>query len=149
MDLQMLRLRGDAHAFALLLRVALSLDRPVLREKSGATEQLLVRVAKDQAKADRVREGVEQEEKAISERAEETEEMARDARRDLEAALPALEAANEALSALDKKDITEIRSFVKPPALVLLVAEAVCVLLDTPEVDWANAKRLLSDPQLL
>lgn len=59
----------------------------------------------------------------------ETKAIADDAQRDLDEALPALEAANTALDTLDKNDISEIRVFSKPPDLVQTVMEAVCILM--------------------
>ena len=52
--------------------------------------------------------------------------------------LPALEAAQKALDALNKNDIIEIKTFTKPPALVQLTMEGVCVLLqvDFPAKIW-------------
>ena len=44
--------------------------------------------------------------------------MADDAKADLEEAMPALNAAVDSLKALNKNDITEIKSFPKPPPLV-------------------------------
>lgn len=64
-------------------------------------------------------------------KAEETQELADDAQADLDVAMPALEAATKALEALNKNDINELKAFVKPPALVQIVMEAVCVLLGT------------------
>jgi dynein heavy chain len=52
-----------------------------------------------------------------------------EARKDLEAALPALKEAQKALAALNKNDINEIKVFNKPPQLVRFVMEAVCLLL--------------------
>lgn len=52
-----------------------------------------------------------------------------EAQADLEEVLPALEAAERALSALNKTDIIEIKTFTKPPALVQTTMEAVCILL--------------------
>ena len=43
--------------------------------------------------------------------------------------LPALAAAQKALNALNKNDIIEIKTFIKPPALVQLTMEGVCILL--------------------
>lgn len=43
--------------------------------------------------------------------------------------LPALEAAVSALDSLNKADIIEMKTFIKPPALVQLTMEGVCILL--------------------
>ena len=61
-------------------------------------------------------------------KAQETQAIADDAQRDLEEAMPALEAAVKALDSLDKNDISEIKMFNKPPELVQTVMEAVCIL---------------------
>ena len=55
--------------------------------------------------------------------------IADDAQQELSQVLPALEAAQKALDALNKNDIIEIKTFTKPPALVQLTMEGVCVLL--------------------
>ena len=55
--------------------------------------------------------------------------MADDAQKDLDAALPAMEAATKALDALNKNDINELRVFNKPPHLVKFVMESVCLLM--------------------
>ena len=73
---------------------------------------------------------VVQEDEAVAKvKAEETQAIADDAQRDLDEALPALEAAIKALDSLDKNDISELRVFNKPPELVQFVLEAVCILL--------------------
>ena len=58
----------------------------------------------------------------------EIQAVADDAKADLEEAMPALNAAVDALKALNKNDITEIKSFAKPPPLVQMTMEAVCIL---------------------
>ncbi|KAJ3585525.1 hypothetical protein NHX12_014244, partial [Muraenolepis orangiensis] len=55
--------------------------------------------------------------------------MAENAQRDLDEALPALEEAMKALESLNKKDMTEIKSYGRPPALVETVMQAVMILL--------------------
>ncbi|XP_026819508.1 dynein heavy chain 2, axonemal-like [Rhopalosiphum maidis] len=67
---------------------------------------------------------------------------------DLEKALPALEEAMEALNALNKKDLAEVKSFSKPPHRVKLVLEAVMILKQS-EPSWTEAKRQLGDPNFL
>ena len=41
----------------------------------------------------------------------------------------------QALNSLDKKDITEVKSFANPPPAVQVVMEAVCILLNQ-KPDW-------------
>ncbi len=85
---------------------------------------------------------VEQEEAQVKEQAALTQLIKDDAQKDLDAALPALNAALTALNSLNKNDITEIKSFSKPPPLVLVTMEAVCILLgEKPE--WDAAKKVL------
>jgi dynein heavy chain len=62
-------------------------------------------------------------------KAAETQILADDAQRDLDAAVPAMEAATRALDSLNKNDMTELRAMGKPPHLVKFVMEAICLLL--------------------
>ena len=62
---------------------------------------------------------------------------------DLAKAIPALEAAAEALKNLKKEDITEIKAFAKPPAAVQKVCECVQILKKEKEISWAGAKLML------
>lgn len=54
-------------------------------------------------------------------------------------------ACTQALEALNKKDLTEIRSYGKPPELVERVMDAVMILRNSP-TGWQEAKRQLSKP---
>ena len=74
--------------------------------------------------------------------------IADNAQRDLDEAIPALEAAMEALDALNKKDITEIKSFTKPPPLVETVLQAVMILRGQ-DPTWAEAKRQLGNTNFI
>ena len=53
----------------------------------------------------------------------------------------------QALEALNKKDITEIKSYGKPPPLVEKCLEAVMILRGN-EPTWAEAKRQLGLPHV-
>ena len=68
--------------------------------------------------------------------------IAENAQQDLNEALPALEEAVKALESLNKKDMTEIKSYGRPPPLVEKVMEAVMILRGS-EPSWAEAKRQL------
>ncbi|KAG7305961.1 hypothetical protein JYU34_008524 [Plutella xylostella] len=74
--------------------------------------------------------------------------LAEAAMRDLASAMPALEEAIQALDALNKKDISEVKSYAKPPQKVEMVLEAVLILLQK-EPTWAEAKRQLGDQYFL
>lgn len=105
-------------------------------------------LAKDQESVDQVRRVVSEEEAQLNHEASRVQEIADDAQRDLDQAIPALLAANEDLNTLDKSDIAEIRVYTKPPGMVMTVMAAVCLLLDE-KTDWANTKQVLSDPGFL
>lgn len=55
--------------------------------------------------------------------------LMQEAQREMDAAIPALEAAETALNSLTKPDIIELRAISKPPHLIVFVMEAVCILL--------------------
>ncbi|KAM3857822.1 dynein axonemal heavy chain 2 [Diretmus argenteus] len=74
--------------------------------------------------------------------------MAENAQRDLDKALPALEEAMKALESLNKRDMTEIKSYAHPPELVETVMEAVMIL-QGKEPTWAEAKRQLGEANFI
>jgi len=64
-------------------------------------------------------------------------------------ALPALDAARLALDDLDRNDVTEIRSFAKPPKPVQTVCECIVVLKGLKDVSWKSAKGMMSEASFL
>ncbi|GBF88264.1 dynein heavy chain axonemal protein, partial [Raphidocelis subcapitata] len=126
------------------MRGELAALQPVLASKAAATAELLARVDRDQAEAEAVKGVVETEEADVKRMQQATQAMADEARADLEEAMPALEAALDSLKALNKNDIVEIKSFPKPPPLVQMTLEAVCIL-KQEKPDWDTAKRILGD----
>ena len=96
------------------MQVELGELQPVLKEKSAATEVLLVQVAKDKEEAAVVEEKVSAEEATAKAQAEETKAIADSAQADLDEAMPALEAAVDSLNALNKADIVEVKGFPNP-----------------------------------
>ena len=122
---------------------------PGLKQSAADTAKLAQQVATDQQAADAVKARVEKEEAAVASVAAEAEGIAQEAQRELHAAMPAFSAALRSLDALDKKDIVEVRGYKEPPALVQLVMDAIQVLMGDSTPTWAEAKRLLGDPQLI
>jgi dynein heavy chain len=76
--------------------------------------------------------------------AAETQTIKDDAQKDLDVALPAMNAAIEALNSLNKADITEMKSFKSPPPLVLMTMEGISILLGEP-LGWDSAKKIMAD----
>lgn len=75
--------------------------------------------------------------------------LQKDAEDSLAEALPALEAARLALDDLDKSDVTEIRSFAKPPKPVQVVCECIVVMRGIKEVSWKSAKGMMAEAGFL
>jgi len=95
-----------------------------------ATATLLEQVTVDQKQAESVRMTVSKEESEVKTKAAETQALADEAKADLDQALPALNAALDSLNALNKGDIVEIKSMLKPPPLVQMTMEVgTCMLL--------------------
>ncbi|KAJ3068699.1 Dynein heavy chain 6, axonemal [Podochytrium sp. JEL0797] len=130
------------------MQIELTSLGPVLKQSAIDVEALMVKIAKDQEVADQVRKVVAEEEAIVRVKANETQAFAENCQKDLDEALPALDAAYKALDALDKKDIAELKVFAKPPDAVLMVMEAICILFKM-KPDWENSKKLLGDPQFM
>ena len=91
--------------------------------------------------------------------AERAARIAEDAQRDLDEALPALEAATKSLKSLNTNDVIEVRSMQRPPSGVKMVMEAVCIMFSIKpkrvagekpgqKIDdyWEPGKALLKEP---
>ncbi|KAH6567387.1 hypothetical protein BASA60_009078 [Batrachochytrium salamandrivorans] len=143
-----------------ILQEELEAMQPMLMQTSQETEYAMKKIAIDKIKGEEIKENVIKEELASSKKAEETKAIAEDAKRDLDEALPALDAAVESLNSLSKNDIIEVRSMQRPPEGVKLVIEAICIMKgikpkkidgDKPgkKIDdyWEPGRALLADPQ--
>jgi len=105
-------------------------------------------IVKDRKVVDEQQKSVQAESEKIGKEEAETKIIADDAQKDLDEALPALAAAEEALNALNKKDLSEIKAYAKPPTLVEMVMEAV-MLLRKKTPTWDEAKKDLGNPSFL
>jgi len=125
-------------------------------------EQKLVEAAKQDADAmleivGKDKAIVEEENAKAKVEEEKTEEIAADVsakeescRKELEKAEPMVQAAAAALDTLDKKELTEMKSFGNPPAAVVNVMNAVMILLNTKRVPkkkdltWKNGQKAMN-----
>uniref|UniRef100_A0A8B9QA73 Dynein axonemal heavy chain 10 n=1 Tax=Apteryx owenii TaxID=8824 RepID=A0A8B9QA73_APTOW len=131
------------------LNKKLAEQKIVLAEKSAACEALLQEISTNTAVA-------EEKKKMAEEKAVEIEEQnkiigaeKKDAEKALAEALPILEAAKLELQKLDKSDVTEIRSFAKPPKQVQTVCECILIMRGYKELNWKTAKGMMSEANFL
>uniref|UniRef100_A0A3Q3E168 Dynein, axonemal, heavy chain 1 n=1 Tax=Labrus bergylta TaxID=56723 RepID=A0A3Q3E168_9LABR len=133
--------------------------RPLLEEAAKDTEVTMETIKVDTVVAEETRKSVQAEEAKASEKARFAGAIAADAQRDLDEALPALDAALTSLKSLNKGDVTELRAMQRPPQGVRLVIEAMCIMKgikpkrvpgEKPgtKIDdyWEPGKGLLQDP---
>ncbi|KAM4540607.1 dynein axonemal heavy chain 2-like [Fundulus diaphanus] len=111
-------------------------------------DQYLSVILKQKAEADEQQRRVGEISEKIQVEELQCKAIADNAQRELDKALPALEEALKALESLNKKDMTEIKSYGRPPALVETVMHAVMTLLGK-EPTWAEAKRQLGEPNFI
>uniref|UniRef100_A0A8C1R3A1 Dynein, axonemal, heavy chain 1 n=1 Tax=Cyprinus carpio TaxID=7962 RepID=A0A8C1R3A1_CYPCA len=102
--------------------------------------------AEDTVVAEETRVAVQAEEAKATEKARVAQAIADDAQKDLNEALPALDAALASLKSLKKNDVVEVRAMQRPPQGVKLVIEAVCILKEKVDDYWDAGKGLLQDP---
>ena len=111
-------------------------------------EELLVVIVQDKRAADEQERLVKTDAEKIGEEAKEANAIAAECERGLAQAMPALEAASAALNVLTKKDMSEMKAYAKPPAMVELCLQGVMtVLKKTPT--WEQAKKELGKPDFL
>ncbi|XP_076846923.1 dynein axonemal heavy chain 1 isoform X2 [Brachyhypopomus gauderio] len=137
----------------------LEMMRPLLEEAAKDTVITMEKIQEDTVVAEQSRVAVRTEEAKASEKARVAGAIAADAQKDLDEALPALDAALTSLKSLNKNDVIEVRAMQRPPHGVKLVIEAVCIMKgikpkkvagEKPgtKVDdyWEPGKALLQDP---
>merc|ERR1719399_310316 len=139
---------AEANDIVSSLQEELTVLAPILVQKKAEAEEMIIVVTKESGEADIQKDKVGAEERVVRKQADEVRAAQLDAQRDLDIAMPALEKALKSLDSLDKKDIGEIKSFAKPPPLVMMTMEAVNILLGE-KPDWDSAKRVLNDSAFL
>lgn len=111
-------------------------------------EEFLVVIVQQKREADEQQKSVATRSEKIQEEEVKCRSIAETAQLELDEALPALQEAIKALESLNKKDMTEIKSYAKPPPLVERVMEAVMILRGH-EPTWAEAKRQLGESNFI
>ena len=100
-----------------------------MTKKNQEADRLIKVVETETKKVTEQRESAAIEEKEVTEKKERVAERQAECDRDLQKALPALKAAEEALNTLNRNNLTELKSFATPPAAILKVTATVQILL--------------------
>ncbi|CAF0823905.1 unnamed protein product [Adineta steineri] len=141
------------------MSIELEALQPQLKESAKETAAMLVDIEVQSRQAGETRETVVAEEAVVNAKAIDANKLKEECEHDLSAAMPALEAAINALDTLKPADITEIRTMQKPPSTVRKVLASVCVLTNRaperkPDPDnpgkkiidyWGPAKKALGE----
>ncbi len=99
-----------------------------MKQKNDDADALIKRVGIEQEKVGAEKAIADEEEKKVAKITIDVTKKQQDCERDLAKAEPALKAAEEALNTLNKGNLTELKSFGKPPPAVVNVSAAVMVL---------------------
>ncbi|XP_014674920.1 PREDICTED: dynein heavy chain 10, axonemal-like [Priapulus caudatus] len=127
----------------------LAVQKVAVEEKTIACESLLQEISDGTQKGTEKKQLAEAKGKEIVVQTKVITVEKRNAEDALAAALPALEAARIALEDLDKSDVTEIRSFAKPPKAVQTVCECIVVMRGSKDISWKSAKAMMSEANFL
>ncbi len=141
------------------LQEELATMEPQLQEAVEESISTMDKITTDTKIAEETKAIVQKEEFQASAKARETQAIADDAQRDLNEALPALDAALASLKSLNKNDVVEVRTMQRPPIGVKIVIETVCIMKGVKpkkvagekpgeKVDdyWEPGKALLQEP---
>ncbi|XP_021265333.1 dynein heavy chain 12, axonemal [Numida meleagris] len=137
--------------------------QPKLEEAKVDNANMMKTIEIESAEVEQKRKTVKVDEEIAMKKAEEAQALKNECESDLAEAIPALEAALEALDTLKPSDISIVKSMKNPPSGVKLVMAAVCVMKDIkPEkipdpsgtgvkiLDyWGPSKKLLGDMNFL
>ncbi|WAR10683.1 DYH7-like protein [Mya arenaria] len=137
--------------------------QPQLIQASKDVDEIMVVIEKDSIEVAKVEKVVKADEAVANEQARAAKAIKDECDADLSEAIPALNSALEALNTLTPQDITIVKSMQKPPGVIRLVLEAVCVIkgikpdrVPDPsgsgkkiEDYWGPSKKMLGDMKFL
>ncbi|XP_022099330.1 dynein heavy chain 3, axonemal-like isoform X3 [Acanthaster planci] len=135
--------------------------QPQLIQNRKETQELIEIIKKETEEVDEKRKVVAADEAIANAAAEEAKSIKADCEKNLEIAIPALNAAIKALDTLKQPDITIVKAMQNPPQGIKLVMEAICIMKNVKpekktndqgkiyEEYWPAAKKMLGDMKFL
>ncbi|KAJ3091389.1 Dynein heavy chain 10, axonemal [Quaeritorhiza haematococci] len=127
-----------------VLNAQLAEQNIAVKNKTEACNRLLEVIATNTKQAEEKKSLAEKKEAELDVQNQQIAKDKDEAEAALAEALPALEEARLALNNLSASEITEIRSFAKPPKEVQKVCECICVIKGIKDVSWKSAKTMMS-----
>ena len=130
------------------LKEKLKAQEVELKQKNEDADALIEKVGVEQEKVGAEKAIADEEEKKVAKINTDVSKKQKDCETDLAKAEPALKAAEAALNTLNKANLTELKSFGKPPPAVVNVTAAVMVLCAPSnkipkDRGWNNAKIMM------
>uniref|UniRef100_W5MKY4 Dynein, axonemal, heavy polypeptide 9 like n=1 Tax=Lepisosteus oculatus TaxID=7918 RepID=W5MKY4_LEPOC len=131
------------------LKAKLATQEVELHQRNRDTEALIAKIGQQTEKLNQEKAVADAEEQRVAAIQAEVTKQQQESEDDLAKAEPALNAANAALNTLNRLNLTELRTFPTPPAVVTNVAAAVLVLLAPhgripKDRSWKAAKMYMS-----
>lgn len=137
--------------------------QPELLKSATASEELMAQIEQKMPGVMEVRKTVSAEAAVAQGEADIVNAQKNEVEADLAEAIPALEAAVEALNTIKPNDINEIKALSKPPEKIRMVCRAVCIMLDIKPVRvpdpenptkrimdyWGPSQKMLADSAFL
>lgn len=124
--------------------------RPVLQQKAEEGAKLLEELSARSVVMEEAKKSVEEEKIVVQQNADVAQKLANEAKTELDAALPSLKAAIDAVELLKTKkgELAAVKTYKNPPPRVRLTLSAVCTLTGFP-TDWKGGQAFLGKPNLM
>lgn len=113
-----------------------------------ATGKLIAQVEVESADAQKEQDAANIQAESVNEVATAAQKTKAEANVELEAAIPAMKAAEAAVACLEPKAIQEMKALANPPPDVVVVTKAVLILRgEKKNHSWGNAQKMMNNPK--
>eukprot|EP01022_Parablepharisma_sp_SALTPOND_P010207 TRINITY_DN1419_c0_g1_i1.p1 TRINITY_DN1419_c0_g1~~TRINITY_DN1419_c0_g1_i1.p1 ORF type:complete len:3283 (-),score=375.81 TRINITY_DN1419_c0_g1_i1:11360-21208(-) len=127
------------------LRESLSKLQPVIEQNTVKTTNALNMKELESKRVEEEEEKIETEKNKLYKQKTLIELSRAEAEKELNKVQPYLEEAREGLETINNKDVAKIKSYFKPPKMVMIVMEAVSLLLTGEKRGWEGSRDLLNE----
>jgi dynein heavy chain 1 len=118
------------------LQSSLSIKKIELEKKNTLANQKLKQMVHDQQEAEKKKATSQEIQEALFVSNQQISEKKKVVLTDLSKVEPAVREAEQAVQAIKKQHLVEVKNFPNPPKLVKLAMESICMLIGEPTTDW-------------